>query len=91
MFSFELKPVGMGDVGKPGANSSKPSRSSPPRQRGDARTLVIHPASTTHQQLSEDELRNSGVGPGMIRLSVGLETVEDILWDLEQALSAASN
>ena len=53
---------------------------------GDARSLVIHPASTTHQQLSEEELEASGVGPGMIRLSVGLETVEDLLWDLDQAL-----
>lgn len=56
---------------------------------GDARTLVIHPASTTHQQLSETELETAGVGPDMIRLSVGLEDVEDILWDLDQALAAA--
>ena len=55
---------------------------------GDARSLVIHPASTTHQQLSDEELRDSGVGPGMIRLSVGLETKEDLLWDLDQALHA---
>lgn len=55
---------------------------------GDARSLVIHPASTTHQQLSDEELQKGGVGPGMIRLSIGLETVEDLLWDLEQALSA---
>ncbi len=55
---------------------------------GDAKTLVIHPASTTHQQLSEDEQRAAGVLPEMIRLSVGLEDVEDILWDLDQALRA---
>jgi len=55
---------------------------------GDARSLVIHPASTTHQQLSDEELQKGGVGPGMIRLSIGLETVEDLLWDLEQALAA---
>ncbi len=55
---------------------------------GDARSLVIHPASTTHQQLSDEELLASGVGPGMIRLSVGLETIEDLLWDLDQALHA---
>ena len=55
---------------------------------GDARSLVIHPASTTHQQLSDEELEASGVGPGMIRLSVGLETTEDLLWDLDQALHA---
>jgi O-acetylhomoserine (thiol)-lyase len=55
---------------------------------GDARSLVIHPASTTHQQLSEDELVRGGVAPELIRLSVGLETLEDLLWDLDQALRA---
>jgi O-acetylhomoserine (thiol)-lyase len=58
---------------------------------GDARSLVIHPASTTHQQLSDDELRLGGVSPTMIRLSIGLETLEDLLWDLDQALSAISH
>ena len=53
---------------------------------GDARTLVIHPASTTHQQLSEDQLAAAGVGGDMVRLSVGLEDLDDILWDLDQAL-----
>jgi O-acetylhomoserine (thiol)-lyase len=53
---------------------------------GDAKTLVIHPASTTHRQLSEDEQRAAGVTPEMIRLSIGLETLDDILWDLDQAL-----
>jgi O-acetylhomoserine (thiol)-lyase len=57
---------------------------------GDARSLVIHPASTTHQQLSDEELRLGGVSPAMIRLSIGLETLEDLLWDLDQALSAVS-
>ena len=56
---------------------------------GDARSLVIHPASTTHQQLSEEELTASGVAPEMIRLSVGLEDVEDLLWDLDQALQGS--
>ncbi len=56
---------------------------------GDAKTLVIHPASTTHQQLSEDEQRAAGVLPEMVRLSVGMEDVDDILWDLHQALAAA--
>jgi O-acetylhomoserine (thiol)-lyase len=55
---------------------------------GDARSLVIHPASTTHQQLSEEELDRGGVAPELIRLSVGLETLEDLLWDLDQALHA---
>jgi O-acetylhomoserine (thiol)-lyase len=53
---------------------------------GDAKSLVIHPASTTHRQLSEDEQRAAGVSPEMIRLSVGLESLSDILWDLDQAL-----
>jgi O-acetylhomoserine (thiol)-lyase len=56
---------------------------------GDARTLVIHPASTTHQQLTDEQLELAGVGPDMVRLSVGLEDIDDILWDLDQALSAA--
>lgn len=55
---------------------------------GDVRSLVIHPASTTHQQLTDEELRDCGVGPELIRLSIGIETVEDLLWDLEQALEA---
>ena len=53
---------------------------------GDAKTLIIHPASTTHRQLDEAEQRAAGVSPEMIRLSVGLETLDDILWDLDQAL-----
>jgi O-acetylhomoserine (thiol)-lyase len=56
---------------------------------GDTRTLVIHPASTTHQQLSDAALVAAGVFPDMIRISVGIEDVEDILWDLDQALSKA--
>ncbi len=57
---------------------------------GDAKSLVIHPASTTHQQLSDEDLVKCGVGPELIRLSVGLETLEDLLWDLDQALRATS-
>jgi len=57
---------------------------------GDARSLVIHPASTTHQQLSDEELRESGVLPEMVRLSIGLETVDDLIWDLDRALHAIS-
>ncbi|MEM7275440.1 MAG: O-acetylhomoserine aminocarboxypropyltransferase/cysteine synthase family protein, partial [Actinomycetota bacterium] len=56
---------------------------------GDARTLVIHPASTTHQQMTDEQLTLAGVGPDMIRLSVGLEDLDDILWDLDQALLLA--
>jgi O-acetylhomoserine (thiol)-lyase len=57
---------------------------------GDVRSLVIHPASTTHQQLTDEELTACGVGPEMIRLSVGLENVEDLTWDLDQAFHALS-
>lgn len=56
---------------------------------GDAKSLVIHPASTTHQQLSDEELVAAGIGPDMIRLSVGLEDVDDLIWDLERGLAAA--
>ena len=56
---------------------------------GDAKTLVIHPASTTHRQLSEEEQIKAGVTPDMIRLSIGIEDIDDILWDLDQALAAA--
>jgi len=54
---------------------------------GDAKSLVIHPASTTHRQLSEEDQLKAGVSPDMIRLSVGLESFDDILWDLDQALA----
>ena len=53
---------------------------------GDAKSLVIHPASTTHRQLSDDELLAAGVRPGTVRLSVGTESVDDLTWDLEQGL-----
>jgi O-acetylhomoserine (thiol)-lyase len=51
---------------------------------GDAKSLIIHPASTTHRQLSDAELEAAGVGPGTVRLSVGTESVDDLIWDLEQ-------
>lgn len=57
---------------------------------GDTKSLVIHPASTTHSQLSDDELSKAGVAPESIRLSVGLEDVDDLIWDLDQALRKAS-
>ncbi len=56
---------------------------------GDAKSLAIHPASTTHSQLSEDEQRSTGVSPDLVRLSVGIETLDDILVDLEQGFAAA--
>jgi O-acetylhomoserine (thiol)-lyase len=56
---------------------------------GDAKSLVIHPASTTHRQLSDEELVAAGINAGTIRLSVGIETLDDLLWDLERGLDAA--
>jgi O-acetylhomoserine (thiol)-lyase len=56
---------------------------------GDAKSLVIHPASTTHQQLTEADMRAGGILPDMIRLSIGLEDPADLLWDLDQALNAS--
>ncbi len=56
---------------------------------GDAKSLAIHPASTTHSQLSAEELETAGVSPDFIRLSIGLEDSDDILWDLDQALNVA--
>src|SRR5580658_3150430 len=53
---------------------------------GDSKSLVIHPASTTHSQLSDSELRKAGVEPESVRLSVGLEDVDDLIWDLDNAL-----
>lgn len=57
---------------------------------GDVRSLAIHPASTTHSQLSEAEHRAAGIEPGFVRLSVGIEHIDDILADLERGLAAAS-
>ena len=56
---------------------------------GDTRTLILHPASTTHRQLTEEQQRASGSGPEVVRLSIGLETAADIIRDLDQALAAA--
>jgi O-acetylhomoserine (thiol)-lyase len=57
---------------------------------GDTRTLISHPASTTHRQLDEAQALAAGVKPDMIRISVGLEHIDDILWDIDQALAKAS-
>ena len=57
---------------------------------GDAKTLIIHPASTTHRQMDEADQRQAGVTPDMIRVSVGIETLDDILWDIDQALEASA-
>ncbi len=53
---------------------------------GDSKSLAIHPASTTHSQLNEEQQTSAGVTPDFIRLSIGTEDIEDIIWDLEQAL-----
>jgi O-acetylhomoserine (thiol)-lyase len=88
VFSFEIKPQSgdARDAGKKFIESLQIF--SHLANVGDARSLVIHPGSTTHQQLSDEELKRSGIGPGTVRLSVGLETLEDLLWDLDQALLA---
>ena len=57
---------------------------------GDAKTLVLHPASTTHQQLTAEQLVAAGIPADLIRISVGIEDLEDILWDLDQALTEAT-
>ena len=56
---------------------------------GDSRSLAIHPASTTHSQLNEEELLSAGVSPGYVRLSIGIEHIDDIIADIEQALEKA--
>jgi O-acetylhomoserine (thiol)-lyase len=57
---------------------------------GDSKSLVIHPASTTHQQLTPEEQQATGVTPDFIRLSIGIENIEDIIADLDQALAKAT-
>ena len=54
---------------------------------GDSRSLAIHPGTTTHSQLSDEELLQAGVTPGFVRLSIGIEHIDDILEDLDQALA----
>jgi O-acetylhomoserine (thiol)-lyase len=56
---------------------------------GDAKSLAIHPATTTHSQLNEEQQVSAGVSPDFVRLSIGLEDIEDIFWDLDQALNQA--
>jgi O-acetylhomoserine (thiol)-lyase len=57
---------------------------------GDTRSLVIHPASTTHRQLTDEQRKSAGAGPEVVRLSIGLEDTEDLIADLDQALDAAA-
>ena len=58
---------------------------------GDAKSLVIHPATTTHQQLSEKDHAAAGITPDMVRLSVGIEDIEDLIWDVDQALTKSQS
>jgi len=91
VFSFGLKARAGGDVRTAGKKFIEALQLfSHLANIGDVRSLVIHPASTTHQQLTDEELAQGGVGPELIRLSIGLENVEDLLWDLDQALLAPS-
>jgi O-acetylhomoserine (thiol)-lyase len=85
VFSFGIK--GGFEAGKRFINSLK--MFSHLANVGDARSLVIHPSSTTHQQLNAAEQKAAGVSPELIRVSIGLEDLEDILWDLDQALTAS--
>jgi O-acetylhomoserine (thiol)-lyase len=87
VFSFEVK--GGREVGQKLIESV--NLASHVANIGDAKTLIIHPASTTHAQLTDQQLVDAGVLPGVVRLSVGIEDVEDIIADLDQALSAATS
>ena len=91
ILSFGVKPGAQGDAKQAGERFIDACTfMSHLANVGDARSLVIHPGSTTHRQLSEAEQRAAGVAPDMIRLSVGLESLDDILWDLDQALAASA-
>jgi O-acetylhomoserine (thiol)-lyase len=57
---------------------------------GDAKSLVIHPATTTHYRMSDEDLKKSGIGPGTVRLSVGLEDAQDLIDDLDRALKVSA-
>ena len=87
VMAFELEP-GSGDVRQTGKTFIESLQLfSHLANVGDAKSLVIHPGSTTHQQLSDEELARAGISAGTVRLSIGLETLGDLLWDLDQALS----
>ena len=83
MFSFGLRRRPRGGRG---ASSARVELCSHLANVGDTRTLVIHPGSTTHRQLSEEALEAAGVLPELVRISVGIEDVDDILYDLDRAL-----
>lgn len=88
VMAFDLRPSG-GDVREAGKRFIESLNIfSHLANVGDAKSLVIHPGSTTHQQLSDEELVSCGISAGTVRLSVGLETTDDLLWDLDQALAS---
>jgi O-acetylhomoserine (thiol)-lyase len=90
ILSFGVKPGAQGDARRAGERFIDACTFlSHLANVGDAKTLVIHPGSTTHRQLGEAEQRAAGVSPDMVRLSVGIESIDDILWDLDQALQAS--
>jgi O-acetylhomoserine (thiol)-lyase len=90
VFAFGLKPVG-GNARETGKKFLEALELfSHVANLGDCKSMVIHPASTTHQQLSDEELKRAGVKPELIRLAIGLETKDDLIWDLEQAFHAIS-
>jgi O-acetylhomoserine (thiol)-lyase len=95
-FRFETLQIHAGQAPAPGTNAQagrdfidSVELASHLANVGDAKTLVIHPATTTHQQLTETEQRASGVTPELIRVSVGLEHIDDIREDFEQAFGRA--
>ena len=57
---------------------------------GDAKSIATHPATTTHQRLSDEQKKDLGIAPGLVRISIGLEDTDDLIADLKQALAAAS-
>ena len=86
VFSFGVK--GGFEAGKKFVNSLK--LLSHLANVGDARSLVIQPASTTHQQMTSEQQHAAGVTPDLVRLSIGIEDIDDILWDIDQALAASA-
>jgi O-acetylhomoserine (thiol)-lyase len=85
MFAFEL------EGGRPAARAFLDALTIPARTAslGSIHTMIVHPPSTTHRQLSDAELAEAGIGPGLLRCSIGLEDVEDLLTDFGAGLEAA--